>query len=53
MFDVVINPAAASGRVKKVWLSTIEPIFQAANVDYNVHFSTLEYNIPEIMRDLT
>ena len=53
MFDVVINPAAASGRVKKVWLRTIEPIFQAANVDYNVHFSTLEYNIPEIMRDLT
>ena len=24
MFDVVINPAAASGRVKKVWLRTIE-----------------------------
>lgn len=32
MFDVVINPAAASGRVKKVWLRTIEPIFQAAHL---------------------
>lgn len=53
MFDIVINPAGASGRTKKKWEKVIEPVFRHANVEYNVHYSTLDHDIPDILAELT
>lgn len=53
MFDVIINPAGASGKTKKTWIKEIEPLFQEANVKYNVYYSSLEYDISDIIKDLT
>lgn len=53
MFDIVINPAGASGRTIKKWKEMIEPIFLSSHVKYKVHYSTLHYDIPDILKELT
>lgn len=53
MFDVIINPAGASGKTKKKWIKEIEPLFQQANVEYNVYYSSLDYDISDIIKGLT
>ncbi len=53
MFDVIINPAGASGKTKKKWIKEIEPLFRQANVEYNVYYSSLDYDISDIIKDLT
>lgn len=53
MFDVIINPAGASGKTKKKWIKEIEPLFQQASVKYNVYYSSLDYDISDIIKDLT
>lgn len=53
MFDIVINPAGASGKTKKKWKEVIEPIFLAKKIKYKVHYSTLHYDIPDILKELT
>ncbi len=50
-FDVVVNPAGASGRTRKYWLNTIEPLFSGA--DYTVHYSAPDRSITDICRELT
>lgn len=52
MFEIVINPAGASGHTLKVW-KQIEPVFQHSGKPYRTHFSTLEYGITDIVKDLT
>ncbi len=53
MFDIIINPAGASGKTKKKWRKEIEPLFKEANVKYQVYYSSLEYDISNIIYDLT
>ncbi len=50
-FDVVVNPAGASGRTKKYWMNKVEPLFRDA--DYTVHYSTVDHGISDICRELT
>ena len=53
MFDIIINPAGASGSAKKKWKNEIEPVFQQSQVKYKVYYSSLEHDIPDIMKELT
>ncbi len=53
MFDIIINPAGASGSAKKKWINEIETVFHDANVEYKVYYSTLEHDIPDIIKELT
>lgn len=53
MFDIVINPAGASGKTNKLWKNKIQKIFDEANVEYKVYYSTLDHDIHEILHELT
>ena len=52
-FDIIINPAGASGRTKREWETKIQPLFDKYNVHYTVYYSTLNYDVSDIVRDLT
>ena len=52
MPEIVVNPAGASGRTLKTW-KKIEPVFRNSGVPYQVHFSTLEHGVTDIVRELT
>lgn len=52
MPEIVINPAGASGRTLKVW-KKIEPMFQESGIPYQVHYSTLDHGITDIVKELT
>ncbi len=49
-FEIVVNPAGAGGRGKGTWES-LEPMFQGT--EYNVHYSSEDRSIREIVHDLT
>ncbi|NCB33191.1 MAG: hypothetical protein EOM64_04835, partial [Erysipelotrichia bacterium] len=51
-FDIVINPAGASGWTGKVW-DKLEPLFQNSSQECLIHFSSIEHGIEEIVRELT
>lgn len=53
MFDIIINPIGASGRTMKKWKKEIEPLFQKADVQYQVYYSSLKYDVTDIVYDLT
>lgn len=52
MFDIVVNPAGASGRTLKKWKG-IEHLFKEAGEEYHVFYSTVEHGITAIMKELT
>lgn len=51
-FHVIVNPAASSGSARKVWEKT-EPLFMQSSNAYEVHFSSLDKGIEEIVKELT
>lgn len=52
MIHAVVNPAGAGGRTMKTWLKA-EEILQAKGCEYDVHYSSLKYNINDIVHDLS
>ncbi len=50
MFEIVVNPAGASGYSAKLF-QKIEPLFQGYS--YRVHYSTLDCSITDIVKQLT
>ncbi len=51
-FDIVINPAGASGWTGKIW-EKLEPIFQNSSQECLIHFSSREHGIEAIVQELT
>lgn len=51
MLHVIINPAGAAGKTVRYWQEKVLGYLRDA--DYEVHFSSKEYGIGEILRDLT
>lgn len=51
-FNIVLNPAGASGGAAELWES-LEPLFAAAEGGYELYRSTEEKSIGEICRELT
>lgn len=51
MLHVIINPAGAAGKTVRYWQEKVLRYLKDA--DYEVHFSSKEYGIGEIIRDLT
>lgn len=51
-FDIVLNPAGASGGAKKLW-QTLEPAFKASGREYRLHCSAPDKGIEDICRELT
>lgn len=49
-FDIIVNPAGAGGKTKLVFES-LKPLF--LGTDYEVHWSSLEFGIGDIVRKLT
>jgi diacylglycerol kinase family enzyme len=52
LFHVVVNPAGASGWTGLIW-RRLEPVFRSSGRSYQVHYSTPEHGIEEIVRELT
>lgn len=52
MFDIIINPAGASGRSLKYWQKA-ETVFRSSHVPYTVHYSSETKSIGSIVRELT
>ncbi|MBR4163566.1 MAG: YegS/Rv2252/BmrU family lipid kinase [Solobacterium sp.] len=52
MFEIIVNPAGASGKTLKTW-KTAEQIIRKYTKAYNVHYSSENYGIAQIVRDLT
>ena len=52
VYHIVINPAGASGRTNECW-DIIKKELDTIGVNYEVHLSTLEHGIKEIMQELT
>lgn len=50
-YHVLINPAAAGGRTKKV-RQIIEPVFRQKDIPYDVRESEKDYGMDRIIRDL-
>ena len=51
-FQIVLNPAGASGKASLIW-DEIEPVLKARGCGYTVHTSTERYGIKDICRRLT
>ncbi len=51
MYHIIINPASSSGKGRKAW-ETAEPLFRQSGRKYEVHFSTEEHGIQDIVREL-
>ena len=49
-FHVIINPGSASGQASLYW-SKINYLFK--DIDYTIHFSTLDHDIDRICEELT
>ncbi len=52
MLEIIVNPAGASGITLKTW-KTAEKIIRKYTNEYNVHYSTANYGITDIVRDLS
>jgi len=52
LFHVVVNPAGASGWTGLIW-RRLEPVFKSSGCSYQVHFSTPEHGIENIVQELT
>ncbi len=52
MLQAVVNPAGASGRTLEIWKEA-EAFLRRSHAAYEVHFSSPEHGIEEIVRELT
>lgn len=52
LFNIVLNPAGASGKTEKLWKS-LEPVFAEAPDGYRLFRSTKERTVSDITRELT
>ncbi|MBR1764302.1 MAG: diacylglycerol kinase family lipid kinase [Ruminococcus sp.] len=51
-FNIILNPAGASGKTEKLWKS-LEPVFASAPDGYKLFRSTKERSVGDIARELT
>ena len=51
-FDMILNPAGASGKTEKLW-GKYERLFKKSGNEYTLHKSTKEKGIGDIVRELT
>lgn len=52
MYHVIINPAAKSGRGKRLW-AQLEEVFKEQNVEYQAHFTRKEGDAGRYAKELT
>ena len=52
MYHIIANPAARSGKGKKLWDKKIEPYLKSNNIEYEIHFSKEAGDIANITRSL-
>lgn len=52
MYEIVINPYGATGGSLKMW-ERIQPLFRECGHEYNVHFSSANESITDIVRKLS
>ena len=52
MYHIIVNPASRSGEGRRLWAEA-EPLFRASGREYQVHFSTEEQGIRQLVEDIT
>ena len=52
-FHFILNPVSRSGKGRKLWDTVIEPYLQAAQIQYEAHFSREAGDIIRLAREIT